>query len=174
MECQVSQDHTVSRVRFSLHLLQQGRVWGRKGLGGRYLMLQLIKAGMAEHKYLLEQEEPREKDREELALQFHEWRSSLGVLGIPSSDLVKVFTAVVLLASITQPSLEDQSMAGKMARISRLLGVQQGVLVNCLTTQQVIIVLYSLVQWYTCRYLERSSPIVCCQVEETAWPPVCT
>ena len=143
MECQVSQDHTVSRVRFSLHLLQQGRMGGRKGVGGRYLILQLLKAGLGEQEELLEEEEPRERDREELARQFHAWRSSLGVLGIPSSDLVKVFTAVVLLGSLTQPSLEDESVTGELAKISRLLGVQQGVLVKCLTTQQVIIVSYS-------------------------------
>ena len=144
MECQVSQDHTVSRVRFSLHLLQQGRV-GRKGAGGRYLILQLLKAGLGEQEELLEEEEPREREREELAQQFHEWRSSLAKLGIPFSDLVKVFTAVVLLGSLTQPSLEDQSVTGELAKISRLLGVQQGVLVNCLTTQQVLFVPYSTV-----------------------------
>ena len=145
IECQVSQDHTVSRVRFSLHLLQQGRVGGRKGAGGRYLILQLLKAGLGEQEELLEEEEPREREKEDLAQQFHEWRSSLGKLGIPFSDLVKVFTAVLLLSSVTQPSLEDQSLAGELARVSRLLGVQQGVLVNCLTTQQVLFVLYSTV-----------------------------
>ena len=114
---------------------------GEEGSRGRYFILQLLKAGLGEQEELLEEEEPREGEREKLAQQFHEWRSSLGKLGIPFSDLVKVFTAVLLLDSVTQASLEDQSLAGELTRVSRLLGVQQGVLVSCLTTQQVVLVL---------------------------------
>ena len=139
VECQLS-SHVVVRVRLSLHLL--GGLGGRTG--GIPLILRQMVAGLGKEEWeelglegvareelgLVALDERSEK--EALSRQFSAWRSSLAQLGIPFSDLVRVFASVLLLQNINEEDIQERNKRGLLRRLSHLLGVQHKCLLACL------------------------------------------
>ena len=139
VECQLS-SHVVVRVRLSLHLL--GGLGGRTG--GIPLILRQMVAGLGKEEWeelglegvareelgLLVLDERSEK--EALSRQFSAWRSSLAQLGIPFSDLVRVFASVLLLQNINEEDIQERNKRGLLRRLSHLLGIQYKNLLACL------------------------------------------
>ena len=142
VECQLS-SHVVVRVRLSLHLL--GGLGGRTG--GIPLILRQMVAGLSKEEW--EELGLEGVAREELGLQvileersetgallprqFSAWRSSLAQLGIPFSDLVRVFASVLLLQNLNEEDILERNKQGLLRRLSHLLGVQHKSLLACLT-----------------------------------------
>ena len=145
VECQLS-GHVVVRVRLSLHLL--GGLGGRTG--GIPLILRQMVAGLGKEEWeelglegvaredlgLVALEERSEKG-DLLPRQFSAWRSSLAQLGIPFSDLVRVFASVLLLQNLNEEDILERSKRGLLRRISHLLGVQHKSLLACLNKPSV-------------------------------------
>ena len=140
VECQLS-GHVVVRVRLSLHLL--GGLGGRTG--GIPLILRQMVAGLGKEEWeelglegvaredlgLVSLEE-RSEQGALLPRQFSAWRSSLAQLGIPFSDLVKVFASVLLLQNLNEEDILERNNRGLLRRISHLLGVEHKSLLACL------------------------------------------
>ena len=143
VECQLS-GHVVVRVRLSLHLL--GGLGGRTG--GVPLILRQMVTGLGKEEW--EELGLEGVVREDLGLvaldekgvllprQFSAWRSSLAQLGIPFSDLVRVFASVLLLQNLNEEDILERNKRGLLRRISHLLGVQHKSLLACLNNANIL------------------------------------
>ena len=145
VECQLS-SHVVVRVRLSLHLL--GGLGGRAG--GIPLILRQMVAGLGKEEW--EELGLEGVARDELGLvafgrksengalprQFSAWRTSLAQLGIPFSDLVRVFASILLLQNLNEGDILEQNKRGLLRKLSHLLGVQHKSLLACLNNQSVL------------------------------------
>ena len=133
MECHLT-GRIVARVRLSLHLLGPARVV--EGGRGSFLILELLRAGLSRQEQeqlgletICQEIGGIGRDRRDQEEQFESWRSSLAQLGIPFSDLVKVFAAVLLLGSLEH--LEQQVVE----KVAGLLGLQEKLLVVGLSSR---------------------------------------
>ena len=82
--------------------------------------------------------EERSEKGDLLPRQFSAWRSSLAQLGIPFSDLVRVFASVLLLQNLNEEDILGRNKRGLLRRISHLLGVQHKSLLACLNNPNVL------------------------------------